>query len=93
MVEFDLKEFWFVDYCGNCKDLEVMGCHDEPCHHPFYCWHDDGEVQQLEYELGLLEEKKHWNGYLTAHEKKEYYDLKEKKFKLVQRKLREWRRQ
>lgn len=87
-----LEEFWFVDYCGNCKDLDVMSPCDIPCHHPWYCWHDNGEVQELEYKLGVLREKQEWNRFLTASEKIEYSKLKKEKFELVKRKLKEYRR-
>ena len=93
MVDEYLKDFWYVDYCNNCKDLEIMDSKEVPCHHPWYCWHDEGEVQELEFKLGVLKEKKHWNGYLTASEQEEYYQLKQKKFGLVKRKLREYRRE
>ena len=86
------QELWFVDYCGNCKDLDVMSSNDIPCHHSWYCWHDNGEVQQLEFELGKLKESKHWNGRLTAQEFEKLQQLKQKKFELVKRKLREYRR-
>lgn len=92
MVDFDYKEFWYVDYCNNCKDLDVMASNEVPCHHPFYCWHDKGEVQELEYQLGVLYEKEYWNGRLNPSEKKLLFDLKDKKFKLVQKKLREYRK-
>ena len=87
-----MSEFWFVDYCTNCKDLDVMDPKEVPCHHPWYCWHDNGEVQELEYQLGCLYEKEHWNGRLTASEKELLFELKDRKFKLVKEKLREYRR-
>ena len=93
MVEFNKKDFWYMDYCNNCKDLDIMSPLEVPCHHPFYCWHDGGEVQELEYQLGVLKEKKHWNGRLTPSEREEYFKLKQKKFGLVKQKLREYRRQ
>lgn len=92
MVGFDKKEFWYMDYCNNCKDLDVMDSKEVPCHHPFYCWNDGGEVQQLEYELGKLYEKEHWNG-LTPSEREQVFKLKDKKFKLIHKKLREYRKE
>lgn len=92
MVTFNKEEFWYVDYCTNCKDLDVMDSKEVPCHHPWYCWHDNGEVQQLEYELGLLKEKEHWNKRLTKQEKDLLFKLKDKKFQLVKEKLKEYRR-
>ena len=87
-----LQDLYYVDYCNNCKDLEIMDPNEVPCHHSWYCWHDNGEVQQLEYELGLLKEKKHWNGRLTSQEYAKYRELKKKKFRLVTKKLKEYRR-
>lgn len=87
-----LNEFWFVDYCSNCKDLDIMSPNDIPCHHSWYCWHDNGECQEMEYQLGLLKEKEHWNGRLTPSERKQYNELKQKKYELVKRKVKEYRR-
>ena len=89
MVNYDI---FYVDYCNCCKDLELMDQKEVPCHHPWYCWQDGEEVQELEAQLGSLNEKEHWNGYLTASEKETYYQLKQKKFELVKQKLREFRR-
>lgn len=88
----NLKDLYYVDYCNCCKDLDVMSSCEVPCHHPWYCWFDDGEVQELESKLGVLYEKEYWNKYLTASEKEEFYKLKQKKFELVKSKLREFRR-
>lgn len=93
MVDFSYDDFWYVDYCNNCKDLEVMSPLEVPCHHPWYCWHDKGEVQKLEAQLGELYEKKHRNGKLNPSERELLFKLKDKKFKLVQRKLREYRKE
>ena len=92
MVEFCMEEFWYVDYCTNCKDLDIMDSKEVPCHHPWYCWHDKGEVQELEYEFGVLREKEYWNKQLTKQEKELLFNLKQKKFELVKEKLREYRR-
>lgn len=93
MVDFNYDDFWYVDYCNNCKDLEVMSPLEVPCHHPWYCWHDGGEVQEMEAELGKLYEKEHWNGRLTPSERELLFDLKDRKFKLVKQKLREYRKE
>ena len=93
MVDFSYDDFWYVDYCNNCKDLEVMSPLEVPCHHPWYCWHDKGEVQEMEAKLGKLYEKKHWNGGLNPSERELLFKLKDKKFKLVKQKLREYRKQ
>lgn len=92
MVDFDYDEFWYMDYCNNCKDLDIMDSKEVPCHHPFYCWNDGGEVQDLEFQLGLLNEKAHWNG-LTPSEREQLFKLKDKKFKLIHEKLREYRKE
>lgn len=93
MVDFSYDDFWYVDYCNNCKDLEVMSPLEVPCHHPWYCWHDKGEVQEMEAKLGKLYEKEHWNGGLNPSERELLFKLKDKKFKLVKQKLREYRKQ
>lgn len=93
MVEFNLKDFWYVDYCNNCRDLDIMSPNEVPCHHPWYCWHDGGEVQELEFQLSCLYENRRVRGYLFPSEMEQLFKLKDKKFKLVQEKLREYRKQ
>lgn len=88
-----LKDFWYVDYCNNCKDLDIMDSKEVPCHHPWYCWHDNGEVQELEYQLGCLNETERTRGYLTPPEKELLFKLRDKKYRLVQEKLREYRKE
>lgn len=92
MVTEYAKDLFYVDYCNCCKDLDVMSPKEVPCHHPWYCWQDNGEVQELEAKLGRLYEKEHWNKRLTALERKELFELKNRKFELVKEKLREFRR-
>lgn len=91
-MEEYIKNLYYVDYCNCCKDLEVMSPLEVPCHHPWYCWFDNGEVQELEAKLGVLYEKEHWNKHLTSSEKEELFQLKNKKFELVKKKLRQYRR-
>ena len=86
------KDLFYVDYCNCCKDLELMSSNEVPCHHPFYCWQDGREVQELEFQLGSLYEKEHWQGYLNASDRELLFKLKQKKFELVKQKLREFRR-
>ena len=88
-----IKDLFYVDYCNCCKDLDLMSPNEVPCHHPWYCWQDNGEVQELEYQLGVLYENKHKRGYLFAYEKELLYKLKQKKFELVKEKLRKFRRE
>lgn len=85
------KDLFYVDYCNCCKDLDVMSPLEVPCHHPWYCWQDKGEVQELEYELGCLYETERVRGYLFSSERELLYKLKQKKFELVKQKLREFR--
>lgn len=92
MVDFCMDDFWYVDYCNNCRDLDVMDEKEVPCHHPWYCWHDKGEVQELEFQLGGLYEKEYWNKRLNPSEKELFFKLKDRKFKLVHEKLKEYRR-
>lgn len=81
-----LKDLFYVDYCNNCKDAEIRGEYGRdyvPCHHPWYCWQDGGEVQELEYQLSLLRENEHWQGYLTAQEYEKLKKLKARKWELI----------
>ena len=87
-----VKDLFYVDYCCSCKDLDVMDSKEVPCHHPWYCWQDGGEVQELEFRLGVLYEKEHWNKRLSPIEREELFKLKQKKFELVKNKLKEFRK-
>lgn len=87
-----VKDLFYVDYCNNCKDLDIMSPLEVPCNHPFYCWHDKGEVQELEGRIGAINENERVRGFLYAYEKEELYKLKQRKFELVKEKLREYRR-
>ena len=89
----NVKDLFYVDYCNCCKDLDVMSPNEVPCHHIWYCWQDKGEVQDLEYQLGVIRDNERRRGYLYASEKELLYKLKQKKFELVKRKLREFRRE
>ena len=92
MVNEYLKELYYTDYCNNCKDLDVMDSKEVPCSHPFYCWKDGGEVQELEYQLGLIRHNSWLRGYMLASERELLYKLKDKKFGLVKQKLKEYRK-
>ena len=87
----NVKDLFYVDYCNCCKDLDLMSPLEVPCHHPWYCWQDKGEVQELEYQLGVLYEKEHWNG-LNKQEREQLFKLKQKKFEIDKQKLREFRK-
>lgn len=91
-MEDYVKDLFYVDYCNCCKDLDLMYSLEVPCHHPWYCWQDNGEVQELEAKLGALNEKEHWNKHLTAFEREQLFELKNKKYNLVKQKLKEYRR-
>ena len=91
-MENYIKDLFYVDYCNCCKDLDVMSPNEVPCHHPWYCWFDNGEVQELEARIGELKDMKRVYPFLPAREKEELRQLKEKKFKLVKEKLREFRK-
>lgn len=91
-MENYLKELYYVDYCNQCKDLDVMSPVSVPCHHPWYCHLDGGEVQSLEASIGRINHNNWLRGYLFATERKELKQLRNKKFNLVKQKLREFRR-
>lgn len=86
------KDLFYVDYCNCCKDLDLMSPNEVPCHHPFYCHQDNGEVQELEYQIGLINHNADLRGFIYAHEKEQLFKLKQKKFELVKQKLREFRK-
>lgn len=97
-IEFDededeyVKDLFYVDYCNCCDDLDLMDSKEVPCHHPWYCWHDGGEVQEVEFHLASLHETERMMGYLTASEREELYFWKQKKFELVKERLRKFRK-
>ena len=81
-----LKDLFFVDYCNNCKDAEIRGKygkHYTPCHHPWYCWHDGGEVQKLEARLGEINHMEWLYPFLPAKEREERKQLQKKKWELI----------
>ena len=92
-MEDYLKELYYVDYCNQCKDLDVMSSRSVPCHHPWYCHLDGGEVQELEASIGLINHNRWLRGYSFASERIRLKQLKDEKFELVKQKLREFRRQ
>ncbi len=87
-----IKDLFYVSYCNCCKDLDVMDSKEVPCHHPWYCHMDKGEVQELEFNIAFINHNIWLRGYSYAYERKELYELKEKKFNLVKEKLREFRK-
>jgi len=83
----NLKDLFYVDYCNNCKDEEIRGTygkHYTPCHHPWYCFHDGGEVQEMEYRIAKINNDAYIRGYMCAYEREELKKLKEEKWKLIQ---------
>lgn len=84
-----LKEFYYLDYCNNCK-TGLAAKHDIPCHHKWYCWHTDedgiGNLQRQIIELQMKQK-------LTSYEYKKLKELKNKQFKISKRRLKEWRQQ
>lgn len=82
-----LKELYFVDYCNNCK-TGLSSKYDVPCHHPFYCWHDNSSCQKLQAEIVKLETK----NKLTNQEYETLKNLKIQQRKKVIEGLRKWRK-
>lgn len=82
-----LKEFYYMDYCNNCR-TGLAAEHDIPCHHTWYCWHTDedgiGDLQRQIIELECKEK-------LTSKEYFTLKKLKDKRFKISKKRLREWR--
>ena len=87
-----VKDLFYVDYCNNCNDLDVMSPLEVPCHHPWYCHHDEGVVQEIEFHLASLNETERMMGFLTASEREELYYWKQRKFEMVKEKLGEYRK-
>lgn len=86
------KELFYVDYCNQCKDLDIMSPNNIPCHHHWYCHMDNGEVQELEFQIGKINHDSDLRGYMYASERETLKKLKQTKFELVKRKLREYRK-
>ena len=83
-----LKDLFYVDYCNNCKDLEIRGTygkHYTGCHHPWYCWHDGGEVQKLEARIAEIKHIEWLYPFLPAKEKEELKQLQKKKWELIKK--------
>lgn len=76
------KEAWFVDYCNNCK-TGLASEHDIPCYHPYYCWHDGGECQEVQAKIVAIDEFRRLHGRLDAHMYQEYKELRERQAKLI----------
>lgn len=81
-----LKDLFYVDYCNNCKDPDIRGTYGKtytPCHHPWYCHHDNGEAQNIEYQLATLNKPR-----LTSQEYEHLKNLKQKKWELIHKSRR-----
>lgn len=76
------KESWFVDYCNNCR-TGLASKHDIPCHHPWYCWHDGGECQEVQAGIVRIDEFRRLNGYITSEMFEKYKELRERQAKLI----------
>ena len=87
-----LKDLFYVDYCNNCKDREIRGQYGEDytaCHHPWYCWHDGGEVQELEARLAEINHIEWLYPFLPANEREERKELQKRKWELIKKGRRE----
>lgn len=76
-----LKDLFYVDYCNNCKDPEIRGTYGKTytrCTHPWYCWHDNQEIQEIEYKIYKIKTQKP-----TAQLKQELKKIKNKKWRLI----------
>ena len=81
-----LKDLFYVDYCNNCKDPGLRGRYGKeytPCHHPWYCWHDGGEVQKLEARIAQLRHIEWLYPFFPAREREELKQLRERKWELI----------
>ncbi len=88
----NLKDLLYVDYCNNCKDVEVHGTYGKdytPCHHPWYCFHDGGEVQELEAKIAQINHNSWLRGYMCAYEYEKLKELKDLKWELIKKARRE----
>lgn len=76
------KEAWFVDYCNNCK-TGLASPSDVPCHHPYYCWHDGGECQEVQAGIVRIDEFRRVHGYITGQMYEEYKELRKRQAELI----------
>ena len=84
----NMKNLFYVDYCNNCKDIEIRGVYGKdytPCHHPWFCWHDGREVESLGNEIGLIKQDIYLRGYTCAYEVEKLKKLNEKKWELIKK--------
>lgn len=87
-----LKDLFYVDYCNHCKEETVRGTYGQdytPCHHPWYCWNDGGDVQELEFRMGQIKQDSELRGFMCAHEYEELKVLKSRKWDLIKKGRRE----
>lgn len=78
-----IKDIWYTDDCNNCKDLEIRGSNYLSCTHQWYCHHDNGPVQELEFKIGLINHNINQRGYMCSYEREELKKLRDIKFELV----------
>ena len=79
----NLKDLFYVDYCYHCRDPEIRGKEQVTCHHEWYCHHDNGDVQQLEAEIAMIQHRQWLRGYKCAYEIEELKSLRQQKWELI----------
>lgn len=79
----NLKDIFFVDYCYHCKDPEIRTKEAVSCHHPWYCHHDNGPVQELEAKIGKIEHNSWLRGFMCSYEFEELKLLRDRKWDLI----------
>ena len=86
------EEIRFVDYCNNCKTHSELGLEEDfegefaPCHHYWYCWNDNGVVQELQMSILYFEGLMKYR-HLHPHEYKDYQRLLRRRERVVNRRL------
>ena len=81
-----------MDYCNNCKTHKELGLDESfegefsPCHHFWYCWNDEGEVQALQTRILIFENIQKYRR-LFPHEYKDYQGLLRRREELVNERL------
>lgn len=84
-----LKDIFYVDYCYHCKDNDLKTNEYVTCHHPWYCHHDDADVQELESQIGGINYKVWMRGYMCGYEYNKLKELQDQKWELIKKCRRE----